>query len=69
MTNGSHRNRQASGLASGYPADTESSHCSNICLAAVRDHALTVAGGKIVAIDSLSDPARLRELHLSAFRD
>ncbi len=31
--------------------------------------AFTVAGSKIIAIDSLSDPARLRELDLSAFRD
>ena len=31
--------------------------------------AFTVAGGKIIAIDSLSDPARMRELDLSAFGD
>jgi hypothetical protein len=30
-----------------------------------RGHGFTVAGGRIVAIDSLADPERLRELDLT----
>lgn len=43
--------------------------CGTPTLSAAAVMGFTVRGGKIVAIDALADPARLRQLDLAVFDD